>query len=363
MDSPGGNHEPWWAGRARYWKTTLLATSLTFAILATIFYALRVYASRKSRRIVRPDDIFMGLAVVFMWAETAAVLLKCYNGVGTPAPELAHDRIYRLSLGSWLVAKFCVLSMVCCRLSIILFFRTVFGVYDTTRRILNFLAVFSVVWGIASLCVSIWACSPVTYYWDKSTPGGWCVAPKVYNHESLAFSVLGLLTDLAILATPQQRIWRSQIDLQHKKAITAILGVGIIVCIFSLLRCVQFAYFDTAHLSTSGNLETTWTFLENDISIICGCMPQLRPLLPGYLKGRAPSYAEDGNRVRYDGNNTGIFTWGKRVRGVETTISSNTVFSTRSQHKARNSSELELNAIEVETETTVTRSPDHEAQR
>ncbi len=113
----------------------------------------------------------------------------------------------------------------------------------------------------------------------------------------------------------------------------------------------------------SGNLETTWTFLENDISIICGCMPQLRPLLPGYLKGRAPSYAEDGNRVRYDGNNTGIFTWGKRVRGVETTISSNTVFSTRSQHKARNSSELELNAIEVETETTVTRSPDHEAQR
>ncbi len=120
MDSPGGNHEPWWAGRARYWKTTLLATSLTFAILATIFYALRVYASRKSRRIVRPDDIFMGLAVVFMWAETAAVLLselaprfragakrfsssltgvlECYNGVGTPAPELAHDRIYRLSL-------------------------------------------------------------------------------------------------------------------------------------------------------------------------------------------------------------------------------------------------------------------------
>lgn len=131
------------------------------------------------------------------------------------------------SQGSWLVAKFCVLSMVCCRLSIILFFRTVFGVYDTTRRILNFLAVFSVVWGVASLCVSIWACSPVTYYWDKSTPGGWCVAPKVYNHESLAFSVLGLLTDLAILATPQQRIWRSQIDLQHKKAITAILGVGI----------------------------------------------------------------------------------------------------------------------------------------
>lgn len=102
-----------------------------------------------------------------------------------------------------------------------------FGVYDKTRYLLNFLAVFNVVWAIVSLCVSIWSCSPVTYYWDKSTAGGWCVAPSVYNHESVAFSVLGLLTDLAILATPQPRIWRSQIDLQHKKAITAILGVGV----------------------------------------------------------------------------------------------------------------------------------------
>lgn len=76
MAGPGGDHEPWWAGRARYWKTTLSAASLTFAILATTVYLLRVYASRVARRLVRPDDIFMGLAVVFMWAETAAVLLS-----------------------------------------------------------------------------------------------------------------------------------------------------------------------------------------------------------------------------------------------------------------------------------------------
>lgn len=75
MNGPGGS-EPWWAGRARYWKTTLLATSLAFAILATIFYLLRVYASRLARRRVRPDDIFMGFAVAFMWAETASVLLS-----------------------------------------------------------------------------------------------------------------------------------------------------------------------------------------------------------------------------------------------------------------------------------------------
>lgn len=124
-------------------------------------------------------------------------------------------------------------------MSIILFFRTVFGVYDSTRYILNFLAVFNVIWGIVCLCVSIWSCFPVTYYWDKSTPGGYCIKPSIYNHESLAFSVLGLVMDLAILATPQPRIWRSQIHLQQKKAITAILGVGIMCVPNPLLSSIE----------------------------------------------------------------------------------------------------------------------------
>lgn len=74
-----GDDQPlWWAGRARYWKLTLTSTALTFAILATLLFALRVYASKRARRHLRPHDVFMGLAVVFMWAETAAVLLSEY---------------------------------------------------------------------------------------------------------------------------------------------------------------------------------------------------------------------------------------------------------------------------------------------
>lgn len=155
-------------------------------------------------------------------------MIECFNGVGVPSTELPDDKGYRLRLGSWLVAKFCVLSMVCCRMAIILFFRTVFGVHDRTRHILNGLAVFNIIWGIVSLMVSLFSCTPVTYYWDKSTSGGWCVNTKIYNNESLAFSVLGLVVDLAILATPQSRLWKLQIRKSHQRAIAAILGVGVV---------------------------------------------------------------------------------------------------------------------------------------
>lgn len=94
-----------------------------------------------------------------------------------------------------------------------------------------------------------------------------------------------------------------------------------------------------------------WTFLENDISIICGCMPQLRPLFPGILDD-----GDDASQEQQFGS--GIFVWGHKIRGgVSTTITSSSVYESRGRTNARNSSEMELNAIEVETEvqTTVTR--------
>lgn len=73
---------PWWAGRAAYWKLTLAATAIPFAILPTVAYALRVYAShRVARGRVRADEVIMGFAVVFMWAETASVLLSESRGL------------------------------------------------------------------------------------------------------------------------------------------------------------------------------------------------------------------------------------------------------------------------------------------
>lgn len=67
--------EPW-ADSAEYWKNVLFGVSLTFGIIPTLAYALRVCASIKVSRKVRADDIFMGFAVLFMWGTTAAVCMS-----------------------------------------------------------------------------------------------------------------------------------------------------------------------------------------------------------------------------------------------------------------------------------------------
>lgn len=61
---------------AAYWRRVNTAVPLTFAILATIAYALRVYATLVIARRVRVEDFFMGCAVLLMIGNTASVLLS-----------------------------------------------------------------------------------------------------------------------------------------------------------------------------------------------------------------------------------------------------------------------------------------------
>lgn len=88
------------------------------------------------------------------------------------------------------------------------------------------MVVYNVVWAIVSLFMSIFSCDPVSYYWDKTTDGS-CIDTDIYNAESLAMSVLGLASDLAILATPLPTIWRLRIKTKEKAAITTVLCVGV----------------------------------------------------------------------------------------------------------------------------------------
>lgn len=69
---------------AAYWRRVNTAVPLTFAILATIAYLLRVYATVVIARRVRVEDFFMGFAVLLMFGNTAAVLLSTFVPLQEP---------------------------------------------------------------------------------------------------------------------------------------------------------------------------------------------------------------------------------------------------------------------------------------
>lgn len=61
---------------AERWRALLPAVSLTFGILASAVFALRVYASRFASCKIRAEEMLMGISVVLMWGTVASVLLS-----------------------------------------------------------------------------------------------------------------------------------------------------------------------------------------------------------------------------------------------------------------------------------------------
>lgn len=55
------------------------------------------------------------------------------------------------------------------------------------------------------------------------------------------------------------------------------------VCIFSLLRLIEFRKFVVTDLASSSALESIWTVLEINVAIITGCLPLMKSLFQGIL--------------------------------------------------------------------------------
>ncbi|KAI2814905.1 hypothetical protein CBS115989_8113 [Aspergillus niger] len=68
-----------------------------------------------------------------------------------------------------------------------------------------------------------------------------------------------------------------------KFAVILLFSLGGLVCIFSLMRLIEFRTFITTDLASSSAKESIWTCLELDIAVICGCLPLMKPLIQGFL--------------------------------------------------------------------------------
>ncbi|UNI18200.1 hypothetical protein JDV02_004482 [Purpureocillium takamizusanense] len=238
------------SAEAAEWRQLLAGVSIGFGSFATIAFLMRVFASRMVSAKVRLDDVLMGCAVLLMWGDVAAVLLKAFNGVGVAAQDLPHYRQIRFNIGSWLVTKFWATSQACVKLSIIIFIRRVLGLTRPVVLALKVVFASVVVWGIFAVLYTTFMCRPVSFYWDRTIPGGSCIPNEQYESLNIFSAIVAAVADITILIIPTPTIWRLRIRRKQKIAVQVVLCVGLIVCIFSALRVVQFFTFNTNHLSS-----------------------------------------------------------------------------------------------------------------
>ena len=79
--------------------------------------------------------------------------------------------------------------------------------------------------GIAFVLVTIWQCSPIAVFWDKSIVGGHCVKSEAFW---FTYSIINITSDVLILALPVRQILSLELAPKDKWGLVGIFSVGIL---------------------------------------------------------------------------------------------------------------------------------------
>lgn len=106
--------------------------------------------------------------------------------------------------------------------SILLFYRRIFQIQRWFRWMVYGMIIYLWLWVIAVFFAAIFQCHPVAYLWDTSLNGS-CF-------DRLAFyrwlSIPNLLHDVTLLVFPAPMVWRLQMPIKQKAALSGVFLVG-----------------------------------------------------------------------------------------------------------------------------------------
>ncbi|CAG7949529.1 unnamed protein product [Penicillium nalgiovense] len=284
-----------------YWKNVLTIVPIIGAVLATMTYLLRLYGRRMKAVGLHLEDYLMGAGLIISYCVTAFVPPSMVSVCQShPSPRMngsvfnsyvrAYDPYHKtlivwehmgtsnISQGSWMIQKFWAPSMACVKISIVVFIKRLFSSIRAYVIVSNCLIGFIATWALAALLTNIFQCTPVQYYYDKDLKGH-CMPGQVQFFQ--AMGSIALVEDIIIFCLPIPVFWRLQVNRRQKIGLILVFSLGLLVCIFSLMRLIEFRKFQLTDLAASSAKESIWTCLELDVAIICGCLPFLNPLVQG----------------------------------------------------------------------------------
>ncbi|OBT45571.1 hypothetical protein VE00_03497 [Pseudogymnoascus sp. WSF 3629] len=258
---------------------TTLVVVILFTILSFFFVCIR-YVSRFA--IIKKgsaEDYTIGAAMIFSIGMAACMIEQVKYGNGRHAALLELDNfIGILKYLYFSILAYCT-AITLTKISILLQLHRIFGV----NKLMHFatLIMMAVVmsYGIESVTIGIFTCTPVRAYWDlKIQATSRCLPQdKVYY----ANGGLNIAIDLIIATLPIYSVWKLQIDIRQKIALMAVLALGWFVCFVSILRLQALVVlYQHPEDTTWYSPETAyWSCIEVNVGIICACAPAIRPVL------------------------------------------------------------------------------------
>ncbi|KAI4218632.1 MAG: hypothetical protein L6R36_008843 [Xanthoria steineri] len=314
----------------------ILIICIACGVIETIAVALRFLARRRIKARLQIDDwfIFASLWPNYIMIVTGGFLVGEGKAGLSKAYLTRHQMVVFLEmLFASMIFYVCTVTLV--RLSILLLYRRIFDI-QPFRIITTALIAACTAWGLAMCAANIFQCHTITDAFRPEVVGA--LDGRCINLQAMFYGALGtgFTLDLVILILPFQQIWNLRLERRRKLELMAILSLGGLACLASILRIVALGDLKQTDLTYSGASTYMWSQIEPSAAILCACFVTYRPLFrdlrvrnifSSFSRRSASKGESDVSRrfptnipISHLGSDEGLVD-GKRGFGTTTTIS------------------------------------------
>ncbi|KAI0123342.1 hypothetical protein BJ170DRAFT_105591 [Xylariales sp. AK1849] len=263
-------------------KNDPLVTGVAAASIAvvTVAVALRLYTRKFVLNILWIDDhmAVLSWASVVTMAVTNCLLVR--DGLGLPPLDILPGKAMAFGIEMYLGL---VMTTVACLFTKLTFFFQFYRIIRNTHAQLRlpYIVTMSLIaaWSVSQTLVTAIPCIPVKAFWDRS------IAAKCIDENMKRWmnSIGNIVTDFIILVLPVPVLWRIRLPAGQKWALGGVFGLGLLVCLISILRVVITGPSNEANTPPDASLNVVWTMAEVATGLLVSCLSTYRPLMSKYL--------------------------------------------------------------------------------
>ncbi|KAG7053147.1 integral membrane protein [Colletotrichum scovillei] len=311
MSSPEKGSEAW---NAQDKGPGIITVCWIFTALSTIFVLGRVVVRWKIMRKFHSDDYFVIAGLVFYnslhtavcgYISTSLSTLAVYSGIGKHLELLTLEQQQDGML--WTTAAQCpgIMSFGLPKLAVVSLLTRLMnpGIYH--KWFLWWMGIWCQLTLFVTVGLLIGRCTPASSLWDFSIEGT-CFSPDILINFSIYAGTFSAFVDVYLAVYPSIVLYRLQMPIKKKVALSFALGIGAISGIVAIYKTTRLPLLASEDYSYETPDLVVWTVIEGSTIIIASSIPVLHPLLELILK-RNPFSSARASRptAKSSDNNTG----------------------------------------------------------
>ncbi|CAD0024878.1 unnamed protein product [Aureobasidium pullulans] len=322
-------------------------TNIITLIIMIVVVLLRLYTRIFIVKSVGYDDWAMIVSLLICITAIALYQALVHLGMGRHLYDVPVALFSPHFLRLYLIASvFYSSSMLSIKVAIMLLYRRLFPIQNFYWRWWA-VFLFAVGYSVAGILTEIFDCTPVHFQWDIFAEGKCINRPAFSRYRQRCVQLCQRLVDPG---TPDPNCLEPCSHPQKKITLSLVFAMGSAGCIVSIIRLRSIiAYLQQG----DGDLTYTicdfvvWSAIETMMSMVCTCVPTLRPLFETYFRGIFTGSTHDskptGQYFRTDERPTDHSRKGSNLDPFRTDIE---------LHRHKNQAQITANNVDSDTDST-----------